>query len=200
VLILEDRQADAELMIHGLKAAGFALNWRRVDNETDYLSGLDEHPEIILADHDFPQFDATRALLLLKQRGWDIPLIIVTGSISEEVAVTRMKEGAADYLLKDRLTRLGPAVLHALEEKRLRAIDRQARDITARLAAIIESSNDAIIGGDNLGKISVWNPAAQKLFGYTRREAFGCSFTCSHRPSARKNCLMLLPKLDAANG
>jgi DNA-binding NtrC family response regulator len=78
-----------------------------------------------------PQFDAKQALLLLKQRGWDIPLIIVTGSISEEVAVTRMKKGAADYLLKDRLTRLGSAVVHALEEKRLREVDRRARDLTA---------------------------------------------------------------------
>ena len=131
----------------------------------------------------------------LKQRCWDIPLIIVTGSISEEVAVTRMKEGAADYLLKDRLTRLGPAVVHALEEKRLREVDCRARDLTVRLAAIIESTNDAIIGADNLGNISVWNPAAEKLFGYTRREAIGCSFTMLTPPER----LMLLPRLDAVN-
>ena len=67
VSILEDRSVDAELMIHELKAANFAPNWRRVDNETDYLSGFDERPEIILADHDLPQFDAEQALLLLKQ-------------------------------------------------------------------------------------------------------------------------------------
>jgi PAS domain S-box-containing protein len=194
VLILEDRPADAELMIHELKAAGFALNWRRVDNETDYLSSLDERPEIILADHNLPQFDAKQALLLLKQRGWDIPLIIVTGSISEEVAVTRMKEGAADYLLKDRLTRLGPAVVHALEEKRLREVDRRARDLTARLAAIIESSNDAIIGADNLGNISVWNPAAEKLFGYTRREAIGCSFTMLTPPERTEEMFDVIAK------
>src|SRR5258706_5802335 len=105
-----------------------------------------------------------------------------------------MKEGAADYPLKDRLTRLGPAVLHDLEENRLRAIDRQARDITARLAAIIESSNDAIIGADNLGKISVWNPAAQKLFGYTRREAFGCSFTMLAPPERAEELFDVIAK------
>ncbi|TMA56214.1 MAG: response regulator, partial [Deltaproteobacteria bacterium] len=73
-----------------------------------------------------PQFDALRALQLLQEHGLDIPLIIVSGLISEEAAIECLKQGAADYLLKDRLARLGPALTHALQEKKLRDEKRQA--------------------------------------------------------------------------
>ncbi len=101
-LIVEDRPADAELMVYELERVGFAPVWRRVDNEADYLAQLGNNPDIILADHTLPEFDAPKALELLKARGLDIPFIVVTGSISEETAVDRLKQGAADYILKDR--------------------------------------------------------------------------------------------------
>jgi GAF domain-containing protein len=120
VLIAEDRPTDAELMVYELIRSGFEPKWKRVETEAEYLAELQTAPEVILADHTLPQFDAPRALDLLKKTGLDIPLIVVTGSISEEVAVERIKQGAADYILKDRMTRLGEAVKRALEEKRLR--------------------------------------------------------------------------------
>ncbi len=126
VLILEDRPSDAELMLYELRQAGFEPDWRRVDTQPDYLTRLQETPDVILADYSLPQFDAPRALHLLQERGLDIPFIVVTGTVSEEAAVACMKQGAADYLLKDRLTRLGPAVTHALQEKKLRDERRQA--------------------------------------------------------------------------
>lgn len=128
VLILEDRLSDAELMVHELERAGFEPHWRRVDNEADYLAQLGAAPDVILADHTLPQFGAPQALELLKQRRLDIPFIVVTGSISEEVAVERIKQGAADYILKDRMARLGAAVAGALNEKKLREEKRLAEE------------------------------------------------------------------------
>ena len=116
VLILEDRADDAKLMIHELRRAGFEPQWQRVETQEDYRAALDSTPDMILADYSLPQFDALRALHLLQEHELDIPFIVVTGSISEEVAVAMMKGGASDYLLKDRLTRLGPAVTNVLEQ------------------------------------------------------------------------------------
>jgi len=118
ILILEDQPADVEMMVHELRRAGFDPDWRRVETEPEYLAHLEPTLDLILADNNLPQHDAMRALRFLQGRGLDIPFIVVTGSISEEVAVECMKEGAADYLLKDRLARLGPAVAQALENTR----------------------------------------------------------------------------------
>lgn len=126
VLILEDRQADAELMLHELRQAGFEPDWCRVETEKDYLAHLHRGADLILSDYNLPGFDAVRALELLLEKGLDIPFLIVSGRISEEVAVECVKRGAADYLLKDRLGRLGPAVARVLEAKRLREAKRAA--------------------------------------------------------------------------
>lgn len=117
VLILEDREEDAELMVHELRRAGFDPQWQRVDTEADFLAHLDQELDVVLADYSLPQFDAQRALEHLKKRGLDVPFIIVSGCIGEERAVECMKYGATDYLLKDRLTRLGQAVRKAVDEK-----------------------------------------------------------------------------------
>src|SRR2546425_12931195 len=92
-----------------LQRAGFTFDWQRVDSELDFLSQLNPHPDIILSDFHMPQFTALRALQILKVRGLDIPLIIVSGSIGVEVAVYAMQQWASDCLLKDRLIRLGAA-------------------------------------------------------------------------------------------
>lgn len=126
VLIVEDRPDDAELMVYELQRVGITPSWDRVDNEASYLEGLDALPDVILSDYSLPEFGAMRALRLLQIRQLDIPFIVITGSISEEVAVDCIKQGATDYLLKDRLRRLGAAVLQALDERRLRIEKRQA--------------------------------------------------------------------------
>src|ERR1043166_3682876 len=120
VLILEDREADALLILHELRLAGFEPDWKRVDDEASYLAALEALPDLICADYRLPQFDADRALTLLLERHLDIPFIIISGSIGEELAVAAMRKGPADYLLKDRLARLGPAVRQILEQKQLR--------------------------------------------------------------------------------
>src|SRR5262245_56364642 len=101
VLILEDYSADLELLLYELRRAGFELDWQRAQSEAEFLAGLKLVPEIILADYSMPQFDASQALALMQQQGLDIPFIIVSGTIGEEVAAACIKQGATDYLLKD---------------------------------------------------------------------------------------------------
>lgn len=127
VLILEDNEFDLELVVHELRRAGFDPDVQHADNQADYVAFLDPSLDVILADYALPQFDAAHALLILQQHSMDIPFVVVTGSVSEEAAVQAMKLGAADYLLKDRLTRLGPAVEQALEAKRMRDEQRRAQ-------------------------------------------------------------------------
>ncbi|TMI84556.1 MAG: response regulator [Bacillati bacterium ANGP1] len=120
VLIVEDEPAHAELEVRELLRAEFAPEWQRVETEEAYLEHLGASPDLILADYSLPQFGAARALDILNDRGLDIPFIVISGTMGEEVAVDLMRRGAADYLLKDRLARLGPAVHRVLDQQRLR--------------------------------------------------------------------------------
>jgi two-component system, cell cycle sensor histidine kinase and response regulator CckA len=121
VLIVEDDPVDADLMVRELKRGGFEPDWVRVQTESEYLGELDREPEVILSDSNLPLFDGFEALDLLQKRGLDIPFILVSGRMGEDLAVEAMKRGASDYLLKDRLARLGEAVRRAIDLRRLRA-------------------------------------------------------------------------------
>ncbi len=128
VLILEDRATDAELLVHELRRHGFDPEWWRVETKQDYLAHLDHTLDLILADYAVPGFGALQALRLLRQRDLNVPFIIVSGTIDEETAVSAMREGASDYLLKDRLGRLGVTVARALDDRRLRAHRRRIEE------------------------------------------------------------------------
>jgi len=124
-LILEDRPEDAELMAHELRRSGFDPQWQRVETEPDFLAHLDPPPDVILAGYSMPAMDA-RAMQLLRERGLHIPFIVVSGTIGEDVAIAKMRQGGAGYLAKDRLGGLGPAVKHALMENAPREEQSQA--------------------------------------------------------------------------
>ena len=126
VLVVEDEAADFEMVVRELKNSGINAQCRRVDTEEEYRAQLQAQPDIILSDYVLPAFSALDALQLLRESGLDIPLIVLTGMVSEETVVESMKHGAADYLLKDRMTRLGPAVRRAIDERALR-IEKQSR-------------------------------------------------------------------------
>jgi DNA-binding NtrC family response regulator len=125
LLIAEDNTNDAELLLRELRRAGFDPTWKRVDTEAEFVAALHINIELVLSDFDMPQFTGLRALQIIQQRRPEVPLIIVSGTIGEETAVEAMRLGAMDYLLKDRLVRLGPAVKQALEQGRLRRENRQ---------------------------------------------------------------------------
>lgn len=140
VLLLEDDAHDAELMVRELRRAGYDPDCRRVDSEDAYLEQLQCPPDIILSDNAMPGFSAMEALRHLHLRDVDLPFIIVSGSIGEEQAVSLLRHGAADYLMKDRPDRLGAAVAQALEQKRLRDDNRAAhRALQAKTTELLQS-------------------------------------------------------------
>jgi DNA-binding NtrC family response regulator len=126
-LIVEDNPDDADMLAHELAQAGYTLQSERVETEAEFMRALIGRPEIILSDYSMPEFSGMRALELLKQSGLDIPLILISGTVGEDVAVEAMRFGATDYLLKDRTVRLASAVERALREKQLRG-ERRAAD------------------------------------------------------------------------
>ena len=173
VLIVEDRPSDAELMSERLEDEGFAPVWERVETEEQYLAALSIRPDIILSDWRLPRFSGLRALSLLRDQQLDIPFVIVSGSIGEEAAVDAMHGGAEDYVLKDRLARLGPAVRRARERKRMRD-ERRAADAQLRLAAtVFESSTEGVTITDREGTILAVNRAFAEITGYDAAEVIG---------------------------
>lgn len=138
VLVVEDREEDAELNVRHIRKHGFIVTWTRVQREADFLAALAGSPDLILLDASLPQFNAMRALTLLRERNLDIPAIVISGSIGEEEAVALMRGGAADYLMKDRLGRIGQAVTQVLAQRRLREEHRRAHQDLITLNAELE--------------------------------------------------------------
>ena len=140
VLILDDNPSDAELMAHELHRAGLDPAWTRVDTEAAFVAAVDGAPDIILLDFSLPGYDALRALQHLRERHFEIPCLVVSGTLGDELAAECIKQGACDYLLKDRLGRLGGAVQSALDQRRLRIEKRRAevalRERTEQLRAL----------------------------------------------------------------
>jgi PAS domain S-box-containing protein len=177
VLILEDRPADAELMVEELRKAGFASEWRRVDTERDYLSALDSGLDVVLSDHSLPQFNSVRALERLQERGLDVPFIIVSGTIGEDMAVGLMKKGAADYVCKDRMARLGQAVVQAVQKKHLRQdkrrVEQALRDEQAWFRALTEKIQDGILVVDAEAVVLYASPSCFRLVGFAPESLAG---------------------------
>ncbi len=178
LLILEDNISDAELMLYQLRRAGYDPDWQRVDNEKDFLAALSGEIQLVLADYRLPQFDASLALSLLKKSDLDIPFIVVTGSISEEVAVEMMRQGAADYLLKDRLARLGQAVARVLEEHGVRLAKQETenalRESEARFRRLADNAEDVIYRYSlfPIQGLEYISPAITAETGYTPEEFY----------------------------
>src|ERR1041384_1236828 len=173
VLIVEDSPDDADLVLAELRRAGFEPGWKRVETEPDFLAELEKSPDIILSDYSMPQFNGLRAADHLRERDLDIPFILVSGTLGEERAVEAMKHGITDYLLKDRLSRLGKAVENALLQKRLREERKRLQQRLLLQSTAVETAANAIIITDRSGSIRWLNPAFTKLTGYNAEEVLG---------------------------
>ncbi len=117
ILILEDVAFDAELIEYELRREGVGFSSKRVETEENYINALEElKPDLILADHSLPKFDGLSALKIANERCPYIPFLFVSGKIGEEFAVSALKEGATDYIFKNNLSKLVPAIRRALKE------------------------------------------------------------------------------------
>jgi diguanylate cyclase (GGDEF)-like protein/PAS domain S-box-containing protein len=178
VLQVEDVDSDASLVVRTLGRAGFDVQARRVDTATGLRDALGAgHWDVLLCDYQLPELDAPAALRILQSTGLDLPFIVLSGTIGEETAVEMMRAGAQDYLLKDRLSRLAPAIEREVAEARLRAAHREAQrhlqDGRETLDGLIQAAMDGIIAADGDERIVVFNPAAGRIFGYAPQEVLG---------------------------
>jgi DNA-binding NtrC family response regulator len=134
ILILEDVPADAELMERELHKGGIEFSAKRVETKETFLKELKDFvPDLILADLTLPTFNGIGALAIVQERYPDIPFIFVSGTIGEELAIETLKRGAADYVLKDRLSRLVPAVNQALSKAEVRVNLKRAEEEREKL-------------------------------------------------------------------
>jgi PAS domain S-box-containing protein len=178
VLILDDCSEDAELMIRELRQNHFEPEWLRVDSESEYNVQLAWPPDVILADCNMPLVDAARALELLRERRLDaIPFIVVSAASGEHAAVALVRQGATDYLLKDRLARLGPAVRRALSETKLRdgirRAERALRASDVRFSSFMNNSPALAFIKDQDGSILYINNTCEQIWGMTLGDCFG---------------------------
>jgi two-component system, cell cycle sensor histidine kinase and response regulator CckA len=168
ILIVEDSPNDADLVLFELRRAGYTPRWKRVETESDFLAELKKLPDIVLSDYSLPEFSGLRAAELLQKSGLNIPFILISGTVGEDVAVEAMKLGATDYLLKDRLVRLAQSVERALEQKRLGdERNRTQKELTwktALLEAQVDSALDAILVVDEHTRRILQNQRLLELF------------------------------------
>jgi PAS domain S-box-containing protein len=175
ILHLEDDAQDAEL-VHGLLSAeGLVCDMRRVDTRADFVDGLDQHLfDLILSDYTIPGFDGLSALSLAQDTCPEVPFIFVSGTLGEESAVVTMQCGATDYVLKNHMSRLVPAVRRALRESdkrmRLKQAEEAMRKSEERFRLLARATNDAVRDWDLVSNAVWWNDGFQALFGYSQDE------------------------------
>lgn len=182
VLIAEDSEDDTFLLIRQLKQGGYDPTYERVETSRGLVESLDRQPwDIVISDYAMPQFGGLDALRIVKERRPDLPFILVSGTIGEDTAVTAMRAGAQDYIMKSNLTRLVPAVERELREAQVRRARQQAEvelhRSDERFRLTIEGVHDyAIFMLDPDGRIINWNEGAERVFGYKVPEIIGQHF------------------------
>ena len=161
-----------------MRKDGLAAEIDRVDTQAAFEEALRRGGYgLIVADYSIPGMDALEALRLARKVRPEVPFIFLSGAIGEETAIEMLKLGASDYVLKQRIERLVPAVRRALQEVEDRERRNQAEKELARLAAIVEFSDDAILSKDLNGIIQTWNAGAERIFGYRAEEVIGQPIT-----------------------
>ncbi len=177
IIIIEDSADDATLLERALRRAGFEPTSKRVENEEQYRCALATDIDVIFSDFSLPTFSTQEALKILHESALEIPFIIVSGTIGEERAVESLRGGATDYVLKDRVARLGPAVRRALQEASERAERRKAelalRESESRFRQVTESIDEVCwLTSFTKSEMIYISPAYEKIWGQTRDSWF----------------------------
>ena len=145
VLIVEDHEDDAALMIRELRRAQFEPEYERVETEQELRDALKKGGwDIVLSDHGLPRFNSLQALNMLHESGLDLPFIIVSGNIGEDLAVAARKSGAHDYIMKNNLARLGPAVEREMREAETRRGRKAAEEAREKLVQELEQAYEQL--------------------------------------------------------
>lgn len=192
IIVLEDAPADVTLIDHEFRQAGLAFELERVETREDFTRAIEQNPpDLILSDHGLPAFDGFAALALARAKYPDVPFIFVTGSMGEELAIDSLRGGASDYVLKNRLSNLVPAVERALrlaeERTKRKQAEQELRDSEERFRLLVSGIKDyAVCMLDPDGRISSWNTGAEVVFGYRAHEIVGKHFRCFY-PAAEQD-------------
>ncbi len=178
ILMLEDTPSDAELEEHELRKLGIPFTLKRVETRDDFVRALEEFsPDIILSDYNLPEFSGVEALEIVRRDHPEFPVIMVTGALPDIEAVGLIHAGAKDYVLKDRLARLGAAVQRVLSmEQGIRArkaAEKLLRESEAKFRSLVESSSDWIWEIDEHAIYTYASPRVYDLLGYTADEIIG---------------------------
>ena len=182
LLMVEDSDDDAQLLLVKVRRAGYEPDYVRVDNEPDLREALrDPSWQIVISDYAMPGFSGLKALQILRDANPDLPFILVSGTVGEEIAVNAMRNGANDYIMKDNLTRLIPAIERELRESVERADRRRAEEALyqerERALITLHSIGDGVITTDAQGQVDYMNPVAENVTGWSYGEAQGCPLT-----------------------
>lgn len=176
VLLVEDNADDASLIERHLRHAGYNLFARRVETSAEMRAAMLDPAgwDLVLADYHLPDFSAPEALAILKSSERDLPFIMMSGAVDEETAVSAMRAGAHDYVAKQNLLRLVPAIERELKEAEGRRLKRDAeaalRTSEERFHRLVEAMPLALLISDASGRVTYANQGAERLLGYTRAE------------------------------
>jgi len=174
VLLIEDSDADARLLERALREGGFEPSIRRVQDVAALKTALERQGwDVVLADYALPQLPGPEAIRIVAQLQPNVPLILVSGSISEEEAVAALRGGARDFLTKGKLARLAPAIERELREAGVREERRKAEKRIRFQAEILSQMHEGVLVSDLDGAATYWNHVAESLYGLTASQAFG---------------------------
>lgn len=190
VLFVEDSAEDEAQMLRALRRDGYAPEHARVQTLEDMRRELTRRRwDVILCDSAIPEFDAAALLRFLEDADLQVPLVIVSGTIDEEAAVSAVRIGAADYILKDRMARLGAAVARAIEQRRLDRERLQAQDerreFERRFRELLENVEQAAVTLDRRGRVTFCNNCLLRLTGWRRQEVIGSDWFSRFAPAGR---------------
>jgi PAS domain S-box-containing protein len=191
ILLVEDSDLDAELIGVRLRGEGLGGNVTRVQTRQAFLAACQAGQfDVILCDYSLPAFDGPTALAIAGEHCPQTPFIFVSGMLGEEIAIDLLKRGANDYVLKQRLERLAPAVRQAVARRRERAgreaVEARLRASEHRYRMLVENLDDyAIVMADLDGVITSWNIGAQRVLGYSESEIVGRPLATFFTPEDR---------------
>jgi two-component system, OmpR family, sensor histidine kinase VicK len=202
ILFVEDSDTEIQMMLQELRQGGYNPTYHQVNSAIMMQLALQQHTwDIVICSYSLLHFSALQALQIIQETKLDLPCIVLSNTLSkevsseeitskevssEEIAVEIMRAGATDYLLKKQkyLKRLVPALSRALQEADGRRAKQQAEASALQLAAIVESTEDAIISTDLKGRVLTWNSGAEKLYGYSASEVQGQQLVSLIQPNS----------------